>query len=456
MRRPPYAVPSSRDGVVAAAARVIGGPAGRYAAVGGRGLAGVASALIAMGALVLALGVFQKGHCLTKGWANPDQFWRTCYSDVPVLHVTSGLAGRQFPYLGAAPLDQPLLSGLTMWLLSLVSPRAGTDVLAQQWIFGLWAVLAVLLMAAAVLAGVALRPGRPWQVAHLATSPVLAVLALVSVDLLGIALVLWALLSWRRDHPAWAGILLGLAVLVRPYPLVFLAALVMVALRVGRRREAARVLVAAALAALALFLPFAVAAPEGTLLSLRNWWAMSPGYGAPALVPQLLGVPLPAPATTFIALTGWLLAIVLGSWLTFGPRRPPTLVQVAAPMLLVVLLTSKAVPVQAGLWILPLIALSVVPWRDHLIWAGAECLHFVAVWLHIGFGSDAGKGLPGDTYSLTIAVRFAALAWLVWRIWSGRTGSARILTAGRAAFPSWPRTPGPPVPAASPPRDTGR
>ena len=105
----PYVVPSWTDPVVARATGVLGGPLGRYAVVGARGLAGVAAALVALGTAVLALGVWQKGHCLMKGWSTPDQFWRTCYSDLPVVHVSSALAERQLPWSGGVPSTPPPL-----------------------------------------------------------------------------------------------------------------------------------------------------------------------------------------------------------------------------------------------------------------------------------------------------------------------------------------------------------
>ncbi len=414
--RPPYAVPSRRDPVVALATRAIGGPAGRYLAVGTRGLAGVAAALIAMSSLLIGLGVFQKAHCVANGWANPDQFWRACYSDIPVVHVTTALAQRDLPWAGAAPSDQPLLPGLTLWLISLVSPAEGTGVDAQTWVFSIWAVCAVLLLAAGVLAGVALRPHRPWQVAHLAASPVIVVLALTSLDLLAVTLTLWGLWAWHHRHPVAAGLLLGVALLGRPYPLVFLAAAAFVGWRDGRRRDALTAAVTAPLAALALYLPFSFAVPAvGT--AVRSWTTAEPGYGGLTLVPQLLGASLLAPVATAIAVLGWVAALLAGGWLTFSSRHRPSTVQVAAVMLLVVLLTAKSVSVQSGLWLLPVMALAAVQWRDHLIWAAAEIIHFEAVWLHIGFGSDAGKGLPGSTYAGALMLRLLAWAWVCWQVW---------------------------------------
>lgn len=436
----PYVAPSRTDPVVGKASAVLGGPVGRYAVIGSRGLAGVAAAVTCLGAAMVALGVFQKGHCLVKGWSSPDQFWRACYSDITVVNVSSDLANRSLPYLGDDPSDQPLLSGLTMWALALVSPRSGGDLPAQQWVFGIWAVIVVLLLAAGALAVAALRPTRPWQAAHLAVSPVIAVLALISTDLLGVVLVLYAVLAWERRHPATAGALLGLAFLMRPYPLVFLIAIALVARRRDRLPDAARAVVAALVAGVVLYLPFVLAMPGGVLAAPRAWVGSGAGYGALALVPQLLGGGLTATATTWIALGGWVLAALLGWVLTRPGRGTADLVVVAAPMTLVVMLTAQSVSVQTGLWLLPFLALSALPWRDHLIWAAAEIVHFEAVWLHIGFDSDPGRGLPGDAYSVAILLRVAAWAWVLWRVWDTAgfavTGPQRPLPSAADSAPA--------------------
>lgn len=412
-------MPSWTDPVVARAATVVGGGAGRHAVIGGWGLSGVAAAAVVLGALTTALGVFQKGHCVVKGWVSPDYFWRACYSDVTVVHVSSGLRDGRLPYVGDTPSDQPLLSGLTMWLLALVSPRTGTDVAAQQWIFGLWAVSVVVLLAAGVLAVVRLRPHRPWQAAHLAASPVIVVLALVSVDLVGVVLVLYAVLAWERRHPVAAGALLGTAFLLRPYPLVFLLAIVLVARHQGAEqvRRAVQVVVAALGTGAGAFLLALLLVGDGVLTAPRQWVTSAAGYGALTLVPDLLGRGLVDTAVTWIAVAGWVLAAILGWALTRGGRGPRDVVALAAPMMLVVILTAQSVSVQTGLWLLPFLALSALSWRDHLIWAAVEIVHFEATWLYIGFGEDPGRGLPGDAYSVALMARLAGWAWVLAGVW---------------------------------------
>lgn len=412
----PWVVPSWADPVVARATGVIGGPLGRYAVVGARGLPGVAAVLTLLGSLALGLGVWQKGHCLMKGWSTPDQFWRACYSDLPVVTVSSPLAEGSLPWSGATASSTAPLPGVVMWLISLVSPVEGQGLAAQQWVMVLWILLCVALTALAVLALVALAPGRPWQAAHLAVSPALALLALVSTDLLGVALTLLALWAWHRERPWVAGVLLGLALLVRPFPLLVLAAVVLVSLRGGRRLPALQVCVGAALGALAVLAPLVTVEPRA-LTGLEQWWGQPAGYGALQMVPRLVGAGVPAAVTSTVAVLGWVLALGLGVWASRRSRRVGV-VPLSALMLLVVALTAASLSVQSGLWVLPFLALSARPWWEHLVWALVEALHFLTTWLHIAFASDPGRGLPGDAYALVVVLRAAAWAWILWRVYA--------------------------------------
>lgn len=411
----PWVVPSWQDPIARAATGFLGGPTGRYAVVGARGLAGVAATVVLLGAVTLAVGVWTKGHCLMKGWSAPDHFWRACYSDLPVVHVSSMLSERMLPWAGDAPSTQPPLSGLVMWLLALVSPEAGPGLASQQWIFGLWAVLCVVLLAAAVLAVVALQPRRPWQATQLALSPVLALLVMVSTDLLGVTLMLLGLWAWRRERPWVAGVLLGLALLVRPFPLLVLAAILIVGWRHRRVVPALQTVVGAVLSAVAVLLALVSVEPQ-SLTALQQWWGQSAGYGALQVIPQLMGTTVPGAVTVSIAVAGWLGALALGAWLGTRPGRPVGVAALAAAMMVVVVLTAPSLSAQSGLWVLPFLALSARMWWEHLVWALAETVHFVSIWLHLAFTSDPGRALPPEAYALAVLVRIAAWTWILWRI----------------------------------------
>ncbi|HEY5247604.1 MAG TPA: hypothetical protein VIJ15_04010, partial [Dermatophilaceae bacterium] len=233
----PYApesvAPTRIDPVAASASEIIGGPLGRYARLSRRATGyswlPAAAVLAGLSTLTVALGVLQKGHCLTKGWNNPDQFWHACYSDLP----SSAGIGHAIPYLsGAPPLDQPLISGLVMWLLGLLVPD-GSALQRQQWYVALWAVLVTVIVIALVIVTAASVPRAPWRAAQVALSPVLVLAGLVSVDLLGVLLASVALWAWGRNKIFVAGLFMGLAISARTYPLVLLVAIGLLAVRSG-------------------------------------------------------------------------------------------------------------------------------------------------------------------------------------------------------------------------------
>jgi hypothetical protein len=141
------------------------------------------------------------------------------------------------------------------------------------------------------------------------------------------------------------------------------------------------------------------------------------------MVPQLLGTALPAGATTLLAVVGLLVALGAGAAFALGTDRRPTVAEVALVLVALALVTGKSVPVQASLWLVPLVALCGLGWRDSLVWAGAEALHFVAVWLYVAGLSTPDRGLPPGWYGVFLGLRVLAVLNLVWRVW--RTASRR-------------------------------
>jgi uncharacterized membrane protein len=412
--------PTRTDPVAAAASQIIGGPLGRYAALtryaGRSAWQPAAAVLIGLSSLTIALGVLQKAHCFGKGWNTPDQFWHACYSDLPIVYQSAGL-GHAMPYLpGAQPLDQPLISGLVMWLVGLAVPD-GSALVQQQWYFALWAVLITVIVMVLVAVTAASVPAAPWRAAHVALSPVLVLAGLVSVDLLGVMLASAALWAWGRSRVLMAGVLLGLAVSARSYPLVLLVAIGLLAVRSGRV-AAWRQLARTALATwLAVSLPWLVMNADALLSVYRSWWRAGASYGSVWMVPTLMGRVLPAGVVTVLAILGWVAALAMGAFFALSLDRRPTVAEISLVMLVIVLVTGKSVPVQAGLWLVPLIALIGLQWRDHLIWAAFESTYFVAVWLYLAGLSKPDRGLPRGPYSLLLVLRLAAMLFVVMQVW---------------------------------------
>jgi uncharacterized membrane protein len=396
-----------------------GGPLGRHASARARSwLATVVPLLVATGA-TMALSVAQRAHCVQKGWVGSDQFWHGCFSDLPstyqIGHLHSGLAA----YVGGsgATSDHPVLTGAVMAALGGLVPD-GALLDQTRVYFALWAIFGTVLAAATVWLTAAARPRRAVDAAHVALSPVLLLAAMVSSDLFGVALVSGGIWAWSRRRPALAGALLGCAVVARTYPLLVLLALVVLGLRAGRLAAVGRVLAAAAGAAAVVLLPFLVGNPGAILRFLHVWGDSMAGLGSLWMLPQLVtGTALPVGAATVLTLVGLVLTILAGCLFALSTARRPTLAEVSLVFVGLALITGKSFPVQSSLWLVPLVALCGLRWRDHLIWATAEALHFVAVWLYVGGLSRPERGLPPGWYAVFLVLRVASVAYLVVRVW---------------------------------------
>lgn len=407
------------DPVARAASEVIGGPRGRYAAQPGPRWQLTAAVLSALAALPLGFGILFRAPCLRTHWTGTEQFWNACYADLPNAFRDSGLGRGIAAYLqgGAdAPVTgQPPLTGFFLMLVGSLVPdgRPGTRI---AWYFALWAVItAVLVLAIIWLVAGSVR--RPWLAAHIALSPVVALVAYISADAVGVALATAGMWAWGKRRTTTAGVLLGLAMAARSYPVLILLAIGLLALRSGRLRAYGRTAGYAVLVFLAVLAATWLLNPESAAASYVDWATAGPGYGSPWLLPQLAGHPLPTGAVTALAVVGWVLAVLLGAVLALSSVRRPTVAEVSLVMVGVVLVTGKSFTVQSALWLVPLVALAAVPWRDHLIWATGEAVNFIAVWLVIAATTVPDRGLPGSWYAAFSMLRALAVLWLVVSVW---------------------------------------
>ncbi|WP_432491241.1 hypothetical protein [Kineococcus gypseus] len=418
--------PTATDPVARAASEVLGGPAGRHLGAGGPWWVRPLPVLVLLTSALVALGALTKHHCRSQGWSSPDQFVRACYSDLPVVYTSSGLAGGAGPYSEGVALVQPPVSAAVAWLVGVpVRAALGTGEVgaaAQRAYFDAGAVV-VLLAALATVVAVAVAAGarRRWDALLLALSPLLVLTALVSFDLVGVALGTAGLALWARHRPVAAGLLLGLAVAARTHSVLLLVALVLLALRSGRRRATATTVLTAAAAWAAVSAPFALTSPGAWSEHLTAPFGSPAGYGSPWLLPQLTAraggdataAGLSGAAVTALVLCAWAVWLLLVALLVLWAPRRPRLPQVAFLLVAGASALAPAFPVQAALWLAPLAVLAVPRWREHLLWWAAEAASSAAVWLFIAGQSEPERALPPQVYALLLLVRLAAVAWLV-------------------------------------------
>lgn len=442
----PSSAPSAHDPVVAAASEVIGGPLGRYAGLrtgpwhggGPRRFVQVlpwpliTACLVFASSVMIGLGVVQKGYCFSRGWGGADVFWHACFSDLPHLYVSSPLVSAAVPYGGADAITQPLGTGLAMWLVAVFVPAGPA---ASQLFVAGWAVLCAMLAAALVVVTARSTPRHPWRAAQVALCPLLITSALVAPDLFGVVLVSIGMWLWGRRRPMLAGVVLGAATASRTYALVVLVAVGLVALRAGVVRAWARMAGVALLTWLALLGVAGLILGPSVLTPYAAWLDAAAEYGSLWFVPTLADLVIPAPAMTGLAVMGWVVTVLVGALVALVPARRPAVAEVALVMVVTALVLSKSVPVQASLWLIPLVALAGLPWRDYLVWVGAELLYFVAIWLYLGGLSEPRRALPEPWFALFLLLRLAAMVWLAWSAFrqASRRPPARVEDPDAAA-----------------------
>ncbi len=454
--------PTGDDPVVAALSERVGGPAGTRA--GRHPWWTPVRVVLALTAIVLALGMVQKNNCYQDTWQDGQaRYTHMCYSDLPYLYTGRGFAELAWPYSDDEQvrerypevMEYPVgisywawgAAHVTHWLngspdlttrqsQSVGDMSAQPDVHREMRIFVIVNALGfalLTLLAAWLLAGVS--PRRPWDAAAFALSPALLLTGLVNWDLLAVVLVAGALWAWARDRPVLTGVLIGLGTAVKLFPLFLLGGILVICVRQRRLRALTLATLGAAGAWVAANLPAYVSGPE----EWKVFWTFNSERGADLgsiwlVVQQALdrtGDPFAFDPHT----------INVGSWLFFGlwcvgvlllgltSPATPRLAQLGFLVVAGFLLVNKVYSPQYVLWLLPLAVLARPRWRDLIVWQAGEVLYFAAVWWYLGGFLAPAAGGDAGFYWAAVVLRLAAelylVAMVVRDLWSPRHDPVR-------------------------------
>jgi uncharacterized membrane protein len=442
--------PTQDDPFVASVSAVIGGPLGEHAVAGRARFLTPLRAVLLLAVVVLALGWFAKAPCLQQysdgdghlqlDWRDGRQYVAMCYSDTVPLYTAERLDVGGVPYVTSwvdrrddgteqvRYMEYPVLTGFFQWANArltdvwLAGAEAGLlpGALPVVVYFDISAVWLALAWVVAVWAVVRLRPGRPWDAALVAVSPLVAVHAFTNFDTLAVAAATVGMLAWARRRPALAGVVLGIGAAAKLYPLFLLVPLLLLCLR-ARRLRAWGVAAAWGVLTWALInLPIALAAPTGWWEffrlnsergadpdSLYNVAAGLTGWGGfdgplgPREAPTVLN------AVTAVAFAACCVAVAV---LVLRAPRRPRLASIAFLVVAAFLLTNKVWSPQYSLWLVPLAVLAYPRWRPLLAWMALDALVWVPR-MYFYLGVDA-KGLPAPWFYAAVLVRDLAVLGL--------------------------------------------
>jgi uncharacterized membrane protein len=400
----------------------------RPARAGGRlaVAAGSVTALVLASLAGSGLGFLNKAACRAGAWnIGVEQYQAHCYTDIYPLYFNEQLYRGQVPYLNH-PVEYPVLIGAAMQAAAwVVRPITDAAIRGREFfdvtvvVLTLCAIVGVL--CTAYLAG----RSRRWTALLVALSPGLILASFVNWDMIAMALTALAMAAWAARRGMLSGVLFGLAIATKFYPIVCLAILLVLCLRAGRLRAFWVTAASAAVAWLVVNVPVAAVAPHGwarfyQMNSTRgaDWgsiWYFFEVRGWPGLGTMGLG------ALNLVSLLLFVLAFALISVLILAAPRRPRLPQVFFLVLASFLLVNKVWSPQYVIWLVPLVVLARPRLWSYLLWQVAEVGYFFAIWAYlitqVAAASPAGTpappgGIGGGLYFAALLARFGTVALL--------------------------------------------
>lgn len=411
------------------AAPLLGGR-GKFLGAPGRGYLRfqAMASLVLLGCVGLA-GILRQVPCIAAGWDIPHASYRMCASP-----IANGLLGADWP---EAPgrTGSALISPAADWF------AAGAGAVLSPAVS--MAILLVLNFAAFLLAGMALLRllgDRSWF-AVFALSPVVFFSIGQSLDPVGLALALWALVlagegpaaevpgaevpsaevpGGSAGRPLSAlvlvAVMFAVAALISPLAVVVLLGWGIAAVRRGSTQSVLTVV------GLFMVVLGALVVVDGRIAGRVHMW-LTDGIDRGSLF-SLAAYRTEGSALNVAALIVFFAAVAVVAVLLYlraGAAAGP--LPITAVLLVAALLTAPRAGVGEALWLVPFAAAAVHSLVLHFLWMLSEAALFIAVNLADADAFDPGKGLaPGWLFVFT-TLRWMALAGLL--VWVFAVGTLK-------------------------------
>jgi len=386
-------------------------------------VAGSTTVLVTASLIGSALGFLNKAACRSGDWnIYLKQFQAHCYTDIYPLYFGEGLSAGRVPYT-QHPVEYPVLIGAAMQAVAwLVRPINDPYIRGREFFDATVVLLALFAVAGTLATAYLAGRSRRWTALLVALAPGLILASFINWDLIAMALVALGMAAWAARRQVVAGVLLGLAVATKFYPLVFFGPLLLLCLRSGRLRAFAVTAASAAVAWLAVNLPVAIVAPVGW----ARFYGLSAGRAADWgsiwyyfetehwPVVGTLGI---RPLDTF-SFVAFLAGCALIALIILAAPRRPRLPQVFFLVLAVFLLANKVWSPQYVIWLVPLVVLARPRLWSYALWQLAEVGYFFAIWSYLitllatGPVPAADGGIGTGLYFAALLARFGTVALL--------------------------------------------
>lgn len=366
--------------------------------------------------MIIALALFASlisfakfNSCESSGWATPDQYVHSCYSDIPALFGERGLSKGDWAYSnGVDSVEYPVITGTIMWALAQITP-GGENSTANYFYINVFFLALIFIFTSLLI--YMIRPEFSY----------LSILAPAGIASLYINWDLWAIISmlgaiywFDRKKLDLSALVLGISISTKFMPIFLLFPIFFIFLRRNQLRGSIRYLAITCFTFMAINLPVYLTTPEGWLRFYQLNLSRGSDWGSLWYALTSLGVNLPS--LNYLSILLLLIGFAAIAIYIFELRNTPSLASLSFIVLATVMCASKVYSPQYALWLIPLAVIALSDKRDlhaFWIWQGAEVIYHIAIWQHLASVTGAKFGLPLYGYALITLLRIAATIYLI-------------------------------------------
>ena len=353
----------------------------------------------AASALGLLISYFYFARCAPGGWLPPDVYVKGCYTDITALYEARGFAKDIWPYgSGADSLEYPLLSGLGMWIISLLT-KNGSAGLLQFFRLNICAITA----AYVVLVYQLYKSDRK-NALLFSLSPAVIGALFINWDLWAMAPFLLALVFLWQERYIASGIFLSLSIFFKFFPIIYLIPITLYLWQKPRERN--KFLGSVLATTVAINLPFVIFEFEGWAKFYVFNFQRGVDFGSIWYLISLKG--------SWISGVNWFVTplVVILLFVIYWRYRRNLLGSIFMASVIFFTLNKVYSP-QYVLW-LALVALMFFPktkifYGFFALWQGCEFLYQYGIWRHLLTVLNEAGGITSDMYVNITALRIVTL-----------------------------------------------
>jgi uncharacterized membrane protein len=367
----------------------------------------LAKSAVFLSLIAILLSFAKFDHCRTSGWGTPDQYVHACYSDLSALFSERAMSTHSWPYSSDSnAVEYPPLTGVVMYATSFLVSNNSDKYLRY---FDVNAILLSILFIAVVILLKRMRPDL-WYLLPLC--PAVVASLFINWDLWAVLPALAAIYYFDKVNYKKSGVLLGIGIATKFFPVVLLLPAILIFWRRGEIKAGIKYGFISFVTWLLINLPFIITTPVGWARFFKLNSTRNADWGSIWHALSIFGIKLSH--INFISTLVFIIGAMAFTLFVLGIKEIPSLASISFFIVAIFVTASKVYSPQYILWLTPLAILAMKDLKDRnsfWIWQGAEMIYHLAIWQYLAKYTGANFGIPEKAYALAALIRIIALAF---------------------------------------------